>query len=294
MRVLAKIRAIRPEFFTDEDLVECSPLARLLFAGLWCHACDNGHLKDKPKQIKLRVLPADECDVDALLHELVAAGCITRADGWVIIPHLAAHQRIDKRYFLTCEYPGCKNGKPPLTTRRVPPPLPDELPPDPQVATPDKPSEHTVITPGPHREHAVATESPSTDGDGDGDGDGDKNPSSRLRSDVAEILDHLDWCIDRNGLKKPSRNKSNTDAARLLIDLDGHSLAEIHDVITWATADEFWRSNIRSARKLRDKYDTLRLRMQSRRNPTPDRNAQIIERAFANYDQPNQRLELEP
>ena len=75
---------------------------------------------------------------------------------------------------------------------------------------------------------------------------------------------------------------------------DEHSLTEIHEVITWATTDEFWRSNIRSARKLRDKYDTLRLRMQSRRNPTPDRNAQIIERAFANYDQPNQRLELEP
>ena len=281
---MPKIRAVKPEFFTDEDMVELDPLARLLYIGLWCHACDNGHLPDKPKQIKLRILPADECNVDALLADLQEKSCLTRDSGWITIPHFLRHQKPDKRYMVACDYPGCRDSKEHLTTRKTPPDELESLPPD---------IIHVETTRGPMGTQE-RTRGPSTDGDGDGDGDGDKNPSSQLRSDVAEILDHLDWCIDRNGLKKPNRNRSNIDAARLLIDLDEHSLTEIHEVITWSTTDAFWRSNIRSARKLRDKYDTLRLRMQSHRNPTPDRNAQIIERAFANYGQPNQRLELEP
>ena len=104
---MPKIRALKPSFFTDEAVVEVSPLARLLFQGLWCYACDNGHLEDKPRQIKLRVLPADDCDVDDLLHELTAQGLILREDGWITIPTLIEHQRPDKRYFLRCERPGC-------------------------------------------------------------------------------------------------------------------------------------------------------------------------------------------
>ena len=57
---MPKIRALKPSFFTDEDVVEVPPLERLLFAGIWCHACDNGHIQDKPKQMKLRILPADD------------------------------------------------------------------------------------------------------------------------------------------------------------------------------------------------------------------------------------------
>lgn len=87
-----------------------------------------------------------------------------------------------------------------------------------------------------------------------------EDTKSELRSDVADILDHLDRCILANGAKKPSRTKKNTDAARLLIDRDGRALAEIHRVIDWATSDDFWRSNILSAAKLRDKFDQLAIK----------------------------------
>lgn len=164
---MAKIRALKPEFFTDESVVELSPLARLLFQGMWIHACDNGHLKDRPKQLKLRILPADDCDVDALLHEVVHHGMAQRVDGWLVIPTLGIHQKPDKRYFLRCDFPGCRDERKPLSTRREAPPEPDEYPPDPL-------SDHDVDPTGPHGDHAVATRFPSTDGDGDGDGDGDE------------------------------------------------------------------------------------------------------------------------
>jgi hypothetical protein len=175
---MPKIRALHPDFFTDEAIVELSPLARLLYQGMWVHACDNGHLRDKPKQLKLRILPADDCDIESLVAEIEAVGCITRTDGWIVIPNLRARQKVDKRYFLTCDFPGCKDDRPALTTRREAPPEPEECPPDPQGS-------HAVTTTGPRRGHDGATESPSTDGDGDGDGDGDIYDTASLTLSAA-------------------------------------------------------------------------------------------------------------
>lgn len=101
---MSKMRGIKPELWTDDDLIECSPLARLLFIGMWNFMCDNGHLADKPRQIKLRVLPADACDVDKLLDELVGHDLIERRDGFVKATNLPVHQRIDKRYLALCGF----------------------------------------------------------------------------------------------------------------------------------------------------------------------------------------------
>jgi hypothetical protein len=39
---MAKIRGIKPEFWTDDSLVELSVAARLFFIGLWTFSDDNG------------------------------------------------------------------------------------------------------------------------------------------------------------------------------------------------------------------------------------------------------------
>lgn len=75
---MARIRTIKPAFFTSQDVVSCCPLARLLFIGLWCEADKRGRLYDKPGQLKMRVLPNDDADVDALLWELHDATLIQR------------------------------------------------------------------------------------------------------------------------------------------------------------------------------------------------------------------------
>jgi hypothetical protein len=89
---------IRPEFFTDADLVDLPPLTRLLFIGLWTLADREGRLKDRPKTIKLAVFPADDVDVDAALDALNEVGSIRRyeIDGehYVDIPGFITHQRI--------------------------------------------------------------------------------------------------------------------------------------------------------------------------------------------------------
>lgn len=92
-----------------------------------------------------------------------------------------------------------------------------------------------------------------------------------LRADVAEILDLLDAEIERNGGRKPSRTQKNIDAARLLLDRDGRTVDQVSAAIRWCQADEFWRSNILSMSKLRDKYEQLRLQAaRGRRMSTVD------------------------
>jgi len=60
----------------------------------------------------------------------------------------------------------------------------------------------------------------------------------------------------------------------------------IRDVIDWVTADEFWRVNVISAKKLREKFPDLVLRMKARtgapkRNPEPPKESMIDRLAAA-------------
>lgn len=73
---MARIRSVHPALFTDEAWVSCSPLARILYVGLWTDADDQGLFEWKPLQIKMRLLPGDTADVPAMLAELVEAGLI--------------------------------------------------------------------------------------------------------------------------------------------------------------------------------------------------------------------------
>ena len=73
-----RARNIKPGFFTNDQVLECEPLARLLFAGLWGMADRKGRLEDRPKKIRIQVLPCDNCDIDALLEQLRQRGLIQR------------------------------------------------------------------------------------------------------------------------------------------------------------------------------------------------------------------------
>lgn len=92
-----RARNIKPGFFVNEDLAACSPLARLLFAGLWCMADRAGRLEDRPARIRAQVLPYDQADADALLDELAEGEFILRyeAEGvhCIQIARFAEHQR---------------------------------------------------------------------------------------------------------------------------------------------------------------------------------------------------------
>jgi hypothetical protein len=93
---MARLRTIKPGFFTDDDLGELPPLARLLYAGLWCQADREGRLEDRPKRLKVEILPYDACDISALLAKLAERGLIVRytvaGQRYIAIPTFGKHQ----------------------------------------------------------------------------------------------------------------------------------------------------------------------------------------------------------
>lgn len=82
------------------------------------------------------------------------------------------------------------------------------------------------------------------------------------RPDVEKICRHLADRIHDNGSKRPNITKKWRDEARRLIDLDNRTVDQIIRAIDWCQNDEFWRANILSMPKLREKYEQLRLAAQ--------------------------------
>ena len=99
---MARIRTIKPEFWSSEQVMECSTNARLLFIGMWNFCDDAGRHPANPKQLKALVFPGDSfCaqDVAAWIDELARVDLIRLyhhegrdffyVTGW-------SHQRIDR------------------------------------------------------------------------------------------------------------------------------------------------------------------------------------------------------
>lgn len=98
---MSRIRTIKPEFFTSEDIVELTPLARVFYIALWCEADREGRFKWKPKTLKMRYLPSDDCDINELANELIQLGLISiytiSNTEFAEIPSFSRHQVINNR-----------------------------------------------------------------------------------------------------------------------------------------------------------------------------------------------------
>lgn len=93
---MPRARNIKPAFYKNEALAECSPLARLLFSGLWCIADREGRLEDRPKRIRVEILPYDDGSVDDMLQELHESGFILRYESngqrYIQVLNFSKHQ----------------------------------------------------------------------------------------------------------------------------------------------------------------------------------------------------------
>ena len=67
---MPRIRGIKHNFFSDEDIANLDPLCRLFYVGLWIQADREGRLEDRPKYLKAVIFPYDDCDVDSFLNIL--------------------------------------------------------------------------------------------------------------------------------------------------------------------------------------------------------------------------------
>lgn len=66
---------------------------------------------------------------------------------------------------------------------------------------------------------------------------------------------------------KPPNFDAWADEIRLMRERDGRTVAEIRELFAWANADSFWKANILSPAKLRQKWDTLTIKKNARLPP---------------------------
>jgi hypothetical protein len=107
---MGRIRSIKPEFFTSEQIVECSTSARLLFVGLWCFSDDAGRHPASVRRLKMEVFPGDtltQQQVAAMVGELIEAGLLieytSQGQSYWEVTGWSKHQRVDRP---TIKYPG--------------------------------------------------------------------------------------------------------------------------------------------------------------------------------------------
>lgn len=91
---------MKPEFWTDEKVVELSAWGRLLAIGLLNFADDYGRMVKSEKRIKMQVFPADSVSVQQLLTELEKAGFIyfysVNNVEYLQIRNFTKHQRVNR------------------------------------------------------------------------------------------------------------------------------------------------------------------------------------------------------
>ncbi|RYF59597.1 MAG: hypothetical protein EOO27_08740 [Comamonadaceae bacterium] len=114
---MARIRTIKPEFFTSEQVMNLDRDARLAFIGLWNFCDDGGNHPASAKTLKAEVFPSDElttADVQALVDQMLRERLL---ETYVVGPkpfwHVTGwsrHQRIDRP---TIKHPAPPDASPP-------------------------------------------------------------------------------------------------------------------------------------------------------------------------------------
>jgi len=100
---MARIRTIKPEFWTSGQVVDCSLIARLMFIGIWNFCDDHGVHPASIKRLKMEVFPSDSItdnELSAMVDELVAVELLyayqVDGKGYWQVTGWTTHQRIDK------------------------------------------------------------------------------------------------------------------------------------------------------------------------------------------------------
>jgi hypothetical protein len=98
---MARIRTIKPEFFTSADILALTPLARLFYVSLWCESDREGRLKWDLETFGFRYLPKEHSQIKDVAQELISRELVilyeVEAKTYAFLPSFASHQIINNR-----------------------------------------------------------------------------------------------------------------------------------------------------------------------------------------------------
>ncbi|GAA2803450.1 hypothetical protein [Streptomyces showdoensis] len=254
---MARIRSIKPEFFTSLTIADLKLSTRLTFIGLWTYVDDNGVGLADPRLIRAAIWPLEEAP-DILqrtredLQSLHTARLVTlyEASGKALIAvsNWSEHQKVS--------HPRKPRFPRPEQVQNDDPTPSDQDSFEPPEDSGDSPEDFQK-TP-----EILRPEQGSGSRDQGAGKEEDAEPSASAdtppRADVEAVCRHLADVLERTGSKRPSITDKWRTATRLMLDRDGVSVEDAKHAIDWAHANDFWQAHILTPMKLREKYDTLR------------------------------------
>ncbi|MEV1097461.1 hypothetical protein AB0I87_18565 [Streptomyces sp. NPDC049952] len=211
---MARIRSIKPEFFTSLTVADLTPEQRLTFIGLWTHADDEGRCVDDARLIKAAIWPLDDrstADIENDLGALSESSLILRytlnRKRYMAVRGWAEHQRINRP-----------------TASKLPPP-PDGPIPDLTSANEPSPTPHGELT-----EDSLAERKGKEQGKEQGTGKGTTSPPpAASTSDPGPAFDEFWSRYPRKAGKSEAVKawvkamKDGADAALLLGAVKAHA-----------------------------------------------------------------------
>lgn len=228
---MARNRMIKPEFWEDDRVAECSFQARLFFIALWNLSDDEGFFEYRPKWLKAKAFPYDDIlseDIEKIVAELSSIGRVmvkTTNNGNRIghVVNFLKHQRIDrpKKSDLSQLFNDSTN-------------VPRAI--DEQSTTKRKGKE-------------VKRKEVKVSG------------KKEFDEDTKKLSDFLFELIKQNNPSfKGDPRKWDSDFDKLLR-IDKRDYNESAKLLQLVQEDDFWRANILSGQKFREKYDQLYLKL---------------------------------
>jgi predicted phage replisome organizer len=96
-------------------------------------------------------------------------------------------------------------------------------------------------------------------------GEGETTPKEKRMYEFSDIEMELSkYLFERMRQNNPEAKEPNfqtwSNQIRLMIERDNRKPEQIRNMIDWCQNDSFWKTNILSTKKLRDKYDQLKVR----------------------------------
>lgn len=237
-----RIRTIKPEFYRSADIADLCIEDRLLFIGVWSYVDDNGVGRDEEDLVVTDLFAKDYFKDPVATLARVSTGLARLADAGLVVRY-----KVEGRSYLQVT----NWGRHQKIDRPNKPRYPRSDADGAEIAA-TLASVATNPSWGAEDQRIRGSEDQSSTS-----GTADAAP----RPDVDSLCSLLADLIEANGSKRPNVTKRWKDAARLMLDTDERALAEAEGVIRWSQSDEFWKTNILSMPKLREKYDQLRLRM---------------------------------
>lgn len=234
---MARIRTIKPEFFTSADIVKLTPLARLFYVSLWCEADRAGYLKWDTDTLKMRYLGGDQVDIETLASELFSRGLVVLyvdEDGteYAEIPSFTQHQVINNR-----EAPSVLASRVKEACTRV--------------LAEGKEGREGKEGKGRELVRQKAPDAPPEEV-------AEKRTRRRGTDDDYKTARWMyGLVLTVNATAKQPNFDVWADEVRLIREIDGRTHSEICELFQWAKRDSFWCANIQSPSKLRDKWDQL-------------------------------------